>query len=162
MVILAAEDVGMADPQALVVAVAAHQAVHFVGLPEGYLPMAEATIYLATAPKSNSAIASYGRAKEAVERFGNLPVPLRLRNAPTGLMKSMGYGRGYEYAHDFAASDPRRYRQHYLPDGVEAGLYQPKDIGFEAQVKDRLRRIAEYRARSGDAKTADGEAETSR
>jgi putative ATPase len=157
MVILAAEDVGMADPQALVVAVAAQQAVHFIGLPEGYLPMAESAIYLATAPKSNSAIASYGRAREAVEKHGNLPVPLHLRNAPTGLMKSMGYGRGYDYAHDFGADEPRRYRQRYLPDGVEPGLYQPKDIGFEAQVKDRLRRIAEYRARTGDAKQTDSE-----
>jgi putative ATPase len=147
MVILAAEDVGMADPQALVVAVAAQQAVHFVGLPEGYLPMAEAAIYLATAPKSNSTIASYGRAREAVEKLGNLPVPLHLRNAPTGLMKSMGYGRGYEYAHDYAESDPQRYRQRHLPEGVEPGLYQPKEVGFEAQVKDRLKRIAEYRSR---------------
>jgi putative ATPase len=161
MVILAAEDVGMADPQALVVAVAAQQAVHFVGLPEGYLPMAEAAIYLATAPKSNSAIASYGRAREAVEKLGNLPVPLHLRNAPTGLTKSMGYGRGYEYAHDFAANDPQRYRQRYLPDGVEAGLYQPKEIGFEAQVKDRLKRIAEYRSRPRDTQTSsDSDAKT--
>jgi putative ATPase len=150
MVILAAEDVGMADPQALVVAVAAQQAVHFIGLPEGYLPMAEAAIYLATAPKSNSTIASYGRAREAVEKLGNLPVPLHLRNAPTGLMKSLGYGRGYEYAHNYAENDPQRYRQRYLPDGVDSGLYQPKEIGFEAQVKDRLKRIAEYRDRPRD------------
>lgn len=162
MVILAAEDVGLADPQALVVAVAAQQAVHFVGMPEGYLPMAEAAIYLATAPKSNSAIAAYGRAREAVEAHGSLPVPLHLRNAPTGLMKSLGYGRGYDYSHDFAADDPRRYRQRYLPDGIEGGFYQPSSIGFEARIKERMDRIAEIRkARpegplTGAEKPADG------
>jgi putative ATPase len=154
MVILAAEDVGMADPQALVVAVAAQQAVHFIGLPEGYLPMAEAAIYLATAPKSNSAIASYGRARELVGKLGNLSVPLHLRNAPTGLMKSMGYGRGYDYAHDFDPSDPRRYRQRFLPEGIEPGIYQPTEIGFEVEVQERMRKIVETRAGSGaDART---------
>src|SRR5207248_7492077 len=92
LVILAAEDVGLADPQALAIAVAAQQAVHFVGMPEGYLPMSETAIYLATAPKSNSAIAGYGRARDAVERTGDLQVPLHLRNAVTGLMKNRGYG----------------------------------------------------------------------
>jgi len=145
MVILAAEDVGLADPNALLIAVAAQQAVHFVGLPEGYLPMAEAAIYLATAPKSNSGIAAYGRAKGAVEATGNLPVPLHLRNAPTGLMKGLGYGQGYDYAHDFAPDDPRRYRQRYLPDGVEGGFYQPTDIGFEAKIQERLKRIQELK-----------------
>jgi len=148
MVILAAEDVGLADPQALVVAVAAQQAVHFVGLPEGYLPMAECAIYLATAPKSNSGIAAYQRAKAAVEEKGNLPVPLHLRNAPTGLMKGLGYGKGYDYAHDFAPDDPRRYRQRHLPEGLEGGFYQPTAIGFEATIQERMRGIAELRKRS--------------
>ncbi len=115
MVILAAEDVGLADPQALVVAVAAQQAVHFVGLPEGYLPMAEAALYLARAPKSNSVIAGYGRARDAVRRTGDLPVPLHLRNAPTGLMKNLGYGAGYKYAHDYEGN---RVEQQYLPDAL--------------------------------------------
>src|SRR5579859_2644533 len=145
MVVLAAEDVGLADPQALVLAVAAQQAVHFIGLPEGYLPMAEAVIYLATAPKSNSTIASYGRARDAVESRGNLPVPLHLRNAPTGLMKSLGYGRNYDYSHDFAPDDPQRYRQRYLPDGLEGGIYQPGRLGQEAQIAERMRRIAKLR-----------------
>ena len=101
MVILAAEDVGLADPQALVVAVAAQQAVHFVGMPEGFIPMAEAAVYLATAPKSNSAYAAYLKAKEDVEKTHHLPVPLHLRNAPTGLMRASGYGKGYKYAHDY-------------------------------------------------------------
>ncbi len=101
LVILAAEDVGLADPQALSVAVAAQQAAHFVGMPEAVLPLTEAALYLALAPKSNSALTSYGAARELVQETGNEPVPMHLRNAPTGLMKSMGYGKGYQYAHDF-------------------------------------------------------------
>ncbi len=101
LVILAAEDVGLADPQALPVAIAAQQAAHFVGMPEAVLPLTEAVLYLALAPKSNSALTSYGAARELIEQTGNEPVPLHLRNAPTGLMKSMGYGSGYRYAHDF-------------------------------------------------------------
>ena len=100
LVILAAEDIGLADPQALSVAMAAQQAAHFVGLPEAVLPLTEAALYLALAPKSNSALTSYGAARELIEETGNEPVPLHLRNAPTGLMKSMGYGRDYKYAHD--------------------------------------------------------------
>jgi putative ATPase len=143
MVVLAAEDVGLADPQALVVAVAAQQAVHFLGMPEGYLPLAEAALYLATAPKSNSAIMGYSRAKEAVQATGTLPVPIHLRNAPTGLMKSLGYGKNYDYSHDFAPDDPRRYRQRYLPEGVEGGFYQPTTIGREKAIAERLSQIAE-------------------
>jgi putative ATPase len=101
LVILAAEDVGLADPQALPVAMAAQQAAHFVGMPEAVLPLTEAVLYLALAPKSNSALTSYGAARELIEQTGNEPVPMHLRNAPTGLMKSMGYGGGYRYAHDF-------------------------------------------------------------
>ncbi len=145
MVILAAEDVGLADPQALVVAIAAQQAVHFVGMPEGYLPMAEAAIYLATAPKSNSALTAYSRARAEIEAGGNRPVPLHLRNAPTSLMKSMGYGKGYEYAHDFTPDDPRGYRQRYLPEGVSGGFYEPRVAGYEAKIVERMRRIAEIR-----------------
>ncbi|HVH64036.1 MAG TPA: replication-associated recombination protein A [Candidatus Dormibacteraeota bacterium] len=101
LVILAAEDIGLADPQALSVAVAAQQAAHFVGMPEAVLPLSEAALYLALAPKSNSALTSYGAARALIEETGNEPVPMHLRNAPTGLMKSMGYGEGYRYAHDF-------------------------------------------------------------
>ncbi|MGH2461184.1 MAG: replication-associated recombination protein A [Chloroflexota bacterium] len=149
MVILAAEDVGLADPQALVVAVAAQQAVHFIGMPEGYLPMAEAAIYLATAPKSNSALTAYSRARAAIEAGGNRPVPLHIRNAPTGFMKSRGYGRGYEYPHDFAPDDPRRYQQRYLPDGIDGGFYEPRAIGYEAKILERMRRITEIRREAG-------------
>ena len=101
LVISAAEDVGLADPQALQVAMAAQQAAHFVGMPEAVLPLTEAALYLALAPKSNSALTSYGAARELIEQTGNEAVPLHLRNAPTGLMKSTGYGKGYKYAHDF-------------------------------------------------------------
>jgi putative ATPase len=101
LVISAAEDVGLADPQALQVAIAAQQAAHFVGMPEAVLPLTEAALYLALAPKSNSTLTSYGAARALIEETGNEGVPLHLRNAPTGLMKSMGYGKGYKYAHDF-------------------------------------------------------------
>jgi putative ATPase len=101
LVISAAEDVGLADPQALQVAIAAQQAAHFIGMPEAVLPLTEAALYLALAPKSNSALTSYGAARELIEQTGNEAVPMHLRNAPTGLMKSMGYGKGYKYAHDF-------------------------------------------------------------
>jgi putative ATPase len=137
MVILAAEDVGLADPQALVVAVAAQQAVHLVGMPEGYLPMSEAAIYLATAPKSNSALAGYERARAAVERAGDLEVPLHLRNAVTGLMKNLGYGAGYKYAHDYAG---HHVAQQHLPDELAGErFYEPGDLGYERTVAERLR-----------------------
>ncbi|HKO25750.1 MAG TPA: replication-associated recombination protein A [Chloroflexota bacterium] len=137
MVILAAEDVGLADPQALVVAVAAQQAVHVVGMPEGYLPMSEAAIYLATAPKSNSALTGYGRARAAVERAGDLDVPLHLRNAVTGLMKNLGYGAGYKYAHDYAG---HHVAQQHLPDELAGErFYEPGDRGYERTIAERLR-----------------------
>jgi len=101
LVISAAEDVGLADPQALQVAIAAQQAAHFVGMPEAVLPLTEAALYLALAPKSNSALTSYGAARELIAESGNEPVPMHLRNAVTGLMKSLGYGRDYKYAHDY-------------------------------------------------------------
>jgi putative ATPase len=101
LVILAAEDIGLADPQALSVAVAAQQAAHFIGMPEAVLPLTEAALYLALAPKSNSALTSYGAARELIQETGNESVPLHLRNAVTGLMKSMGYGKNYKYAHDY-------------------------------------------------------------
>ena len=135
MIILAAEDIGLADPQAIVVAVAAQQAVHFVGMPEGFLPMSEAVLYLATAPKSNSALTAYGRALAAVERTGDLPVPLHLRNAPTTLMRQLGYGSDYKYAHDF---DGHKVDQQHLPDELACEqFYEPGDQGFESGLAGR-------------------------
>jgi putative ATPase len=123
LVISAAEDVGLADPQALQVAIAAQQAAHFVGMPEAVLPLTEAALYLALAPKSNSTLTSYGAARELIEQTGNEAVPLHLRNAPTGLMKSMGYGKGYKYAHDFEGGVAD---QVHLPEKLAGRkIYQP-------------------------------------
>ena len=124
IVILAAEDVGLADPQALAVAVAAQQAAHFVGLPEAKLPLAEAAVYLARAPKSNSAMRAYSAAAQAVQEHGLLPVPLHLRNAVTGLMAAQGYGVGYQYAHDYEDALPPD--QAHLPEELaDAVFYEP-------------------------------------
>jgi putative ATPase len=124
LVISAAEDVGLADPQALQVAIAAQQAAHFVGMPEAVLPLTEAALYLALAPKSNSALTSYGAARELIQETGNEPVPLHLRNAVTGLMRSMGYGRGYQYAHDFEGGVAQS--QVHMPDKLkQRKVYKP-------------------------------------
>jgi putative ATPase len=123
LVILAAEDIGLADPQALQVAMAAQQAAHFIGMPEAVLPLTEAALYLALAPKSNSALTTYGAAREAIEQTGNEPVPLDLRNAVTGLMKSMGYGKSYKYAHDFEGG---KAEQVHLPEKLKnRKFYKP-------------------------------------
>ena len=124
VVILAAEDIGLADPQALAVAVAAQQAAHFIGLPEAKLPLAEAAVYLALAPKSNSAMRAYSAAASAVHERGMLPVPLHLRNAVTGLMAAQGYAKGYQYAHDYDDALPPD--QSHLPDELaDAIFYEP-------------------------------------
>ena len=136
LVILASEDIGMADPHGLVVAVAAQQAVHFIGLPEGRIPLAEATVYLATAPKSNKAYMALNNATRDVQRTRNEPVPLHLRNAVTGLMKDMGYGAGYKYAHDYeGAYTPT---QNLPPSLANRRYYRPGNQGYEARVRQRL------------------------
>ena len=136
LVILASEDIGNADPHALPLAVAAAQAVQLVGMPEGRIPLAQATTYLASAPKSNAAYAGIGRALEDVRR-GSVPeVPLRLRNAPTGLMKEEGYGAGYRYAHD---DEPEGMNDRYLPDELAGRVYyEPKAQGAEAEIQERI------------------------
>src|SRR2546423_761199 len=116
----ALEDVGLADPQALVIATACQQAVHFIGLPEGFYPMAETALYLALAPKSNSVGGAYGAALSDVEATRNEPVPLHLRNAVTGLMRQMGYGRGYKYAHDYPG---HTVEQQHRPERAEGHTY---------------------------------------
>ncbi|MEX2032144.1 MAG: replication-associated recombination protein A [Dehalococcoidia bacterium] len=132
IVILAAEDIGLADPFALTLAVACQQAVHFLGMPEGRLALAEATIYLARAPKSNSAYAAYGRAVEDALATRNDPVPLHLRNAATGLMKQIGYGDGYQYAHDYEGNVPPD--QAHRPDSAEGHVYYvPGTQGHEGR-----------------------------
>jgi putative ATPase len=145
LVRFASEDVGNADPQALVVAMAARDALHFIGLPEGNTALAQAALYLATAPKSNATYLAYGAAAEAAEQDVAEPVPLHLRNAPTRLMKSLDYGKGYQYAHD-------------VPDGVAAmdclperlqgrQFYTPTERGFEKEIKRRLDGWKDIKAR---------------
>ena len=148
LVILAAEDVGMADPQGLPVAVAAQQAVHFIGMPEGAIPLAEATVYLATAPKSNSAYAALNRAREDARQTRNDPVPLHLRNAITSLMRQQGYGKGYRYAHDYP--DNFAPMDNLPPSLSDRRYYVPGDQGFERDVARRLSELwDEHRKRGG-------------
>lgn len=137
LVRFASEDVGMADPQALVIAVAAQQAVHFIGLPEGNLALAEAVVYLATAPKSNSLYQAYSRVQEEIKRSSTESVPLHLRNPVTPLMRNMGYGKGYKYAHHY----PGHFvQQQYLPSSLHGKhFYIPSDQGYEKQIIARLK-----------------------
>ena len=133
----ASEDIGMADPQALVVAMAAQQAVHFIGVPEGNLALAEAAVYLATSPKSNSLYAAYSGIQNEVKHGKNEPVPLHLRNAVTKLMKDVGYGKGYKYAHNFPG---HIVEQQHLPDSLkDKKFYFPGELGYEKLVNDRLK-----------------------
>jgi len=138
LVRFASEDVGMADPQALTIAVAAQQAVHFVGLPEGNLALAEAAVYLATAPKSNSLYQAYSKVQEDIQRGRNEPVPLHLCNPVTGLMRQTGYGKGYKYAHDY----PGHFvKQQNLPTSLQGKRYYlPGDQGYEKEIAARLKR----------------------
>jgi len=147
----ASEDVGMADPQALVICMAAQQAVHFVGMPEANLALAQAAVYLATAPKSNSLYLAYSQAKREVVQGKNEPVPLHLRNPVTKLMKSLDYGKGYRYAHDFPGNF---VRQQNLPDTLSnKQFYQPSDQGFEKTVQARLKFWWPERYRQGRGKS---------
>jgi putative ATPase len=136
MVIFASEDIGNADPAALSVAISAKEAVHFVGLPEATLNLSQAVTYLATAPKSNASCRAYLEARRAVLEHGSLPVPLHLRNAPTGWMKELGYGKDYAYPHDapegVVAAD-------YLPEELAGkAFYRPIDRGYEQKIRERL------------------------
>src|SRR5688500_2777598 len=147
---MAAEDIGLSDPNALQLAIAARHAYHMLGPPEGCLPLAEMLIYLATAPKSNSAYRALNAAFEAARDTPAEPVPMHIRNAPTGLMKELGYGAGYQYAHGV----PEAYiPQVYLPDRLRGTVfYEPGPFGFEKDIAKRLAWWAELRGRvSGDA-----------
>jgi putative ATPase len=151
---MAAEDVGLADPMALQLAVAARDAYHMLGPPEGHLPLAEMTIYLATAPKSNSSMRALGAALDAARRTPAEPVPLHIRNAPTSLMKELGYGKGYQYAHDAAEA---YIPQEYLPEKLRGqALYEPGPYGFEREIAKRLAWWADVRnkAESGEPNDA--------
>jgi putative ATPase len=136
MIRFASEDVGMADPQALQVAVSSMEAFHFIGLPEGNLALAEAAVYLATAPKSNALYAAYQGVQRDIKELENMPVPLHIRNAPTSLMEELGYGKGYKYPHDY----PEHFvEEEYLPENLRGRTYyHPADEGFEKEIKKRL------------------------
>ena len=137
LVVSAAEDIGLAQPEALAVAMAAQQAVHFLGMPEGRIPLAEATVYLATSPKSNSAYAAIERALQDARKLANDPVPLHLRNAVTGLTRQSGYGRGYKYAHDY---EGHFVRQEFLPPSLrDRRYYEPTQEGREKEITERLK-----------------------
>jgi putative ATPase len=152
IVILAGEDVGLADPQALVIASAAQQATHLIGLPEAYFPLAEATVYLALAPKSDSLKRGLGSIQKDLDETRADPVPLHLRNAPTPLMKGLGYGKDYKYAHDYeghVAPD-----ETYLPEALQdRRYYVPTDLGAEAELKRRLEALRRSVRGKGQAPT---------
>ena len=145
---MAVEDIGLADPQALVLTRAAAETYEQLGTPEGELALAEATLYLALAPKSNAAYLAYGAAQAAAREHGSLPPPMHIRNAPTRLMKRLGYGQGYAYDHDA----PDRFSgQDYFPDGMaRLRFFEPTDQGFETELAERVARLDRLRReRSG-------------
>ncbi len=147
LVRFASEDVGMADPRALDVALNAKDAFHFIGLPEGKLAIAQAVIYLATAPKSNAIYTAYSMAQEAAVNSGSLPVPLHIRNASTKLMKNLGYGNGYQYDHN---SSDGISDQECLPDKIKgAKFYFPTERGFEKTVRERIEFVEKKKKKEG-------------
>ena len=145
MVRMASEDVGLADPQALRVAMDAMQAFDFLGIPEGYLALAEAAVYLALAPKSNALYTAYGEVSRDLDETRTEPVPLHLRNPVTRLMKAEGYGRGYQYAHDF---EEKITDMECMPDALRGRrYYHPTDQGLEARIRQRMEEIARLKAK---------------
>jgi putative ATPase len=150
MVRFASEDIGMADPQALPMAVSAMEAFHFIGLPEGNLALAQAAVYLSTAPKSNSLYLAYRGVERDIKELENLPVPFHIRNAPTSLMRDLGYGKDYKYPHDY----PDHFvTEEYLPENLKGKVYyHPSDQGFEREIKRRLENLRKRKNNRGDEK----------
>jgi putative ATPase len=143
---MAVEDVGLADPNALSICMAARNALEFIGFPEGNLALAEAVVYLALAPKSNALYTAYGAVQQDVENTVAEPVPLHLRNAPTALMKNVGYGKGYQYAHD---TEEKVTDMQCLPDNLRDRVYyQPTNEGVEKRIKERMEEIKKRRSRA--------------
>jgi putative ATPase len=154
MVRFASEDIGNADTNALAVAMAAMASFKFLGHPEGELALAQAAVYLATAPKSNRIYTAFSKASQAAKNYGSLPVPLHIRNAPTKLMKDLGYGKDYKYAHNY---EDAYVPQDYLPDELQGRrFYSPADRGYEKIVKQRLEKWRSLRAKSGSAEKKEG------
>jgi putative ATPase len=141
---MAVEDIGLADPNALSLCMAARDAVDFIGMPEGNLALAQAVVYLSIAPKSNALYIAYGSVQSDVEKTAAEPVPLHLRNAPTSLMKNLGYGAGYQYAHDL---DQKIADMQCLPDNLRnRTYYHPSGEGVEKRIRERLEEIKRSRA----------------
>jgi putative ATPase len=144
MVRMASEDIGLAEPGALAVTLAAKEAFDFLGAPEGHLALAQAAVYLSLAPKSNALYTGYGEVLEDVRKTEADPVPLHLRNAVTGLMKNIGYGEGYKYAHNF---EEKLTDMQCLPDNLSGReYYKPTEQGFEARLRARMAEIAKIKA----------------
>jgi putative ATPase len=153
---MAVEDIGLAEPNALALCMAARDAVDFIGMPEGNLALAQAVVYLSLAPKSNALYTAYGSVQADVERTVAEPVPLHLRNAPTGLMKNLGYGKKYQYAHDL---DSKVADMQCLPDNLrDRTYYHPTNEGVEKRMRERLKEIRRKRTNND---TADAENEGS-
>ncbi len=155
---MAVEDIGLAEPNTLALCMAARDAVDFLGMPEGNLALAQAVVYLSVAPKSNALYMAYGAVQQDVERTAAEPVPLHLRNAPTGLMKGLGYGQGYQYAHDL---EEKVANMQCLPDNLRDRVYyDPTNEGVEKRIRERLEEIKRQRTRSGgersDRRKAEG------
>jgi putative ATPase len=154
LVRFASEDVGLADPQALVQAVAAKEAVHFIGLPEGALALAQAAVYLATAPKSNSLTEAYGRVMQDIQDRPAEAPPLAILNAPTSLMARLGYGKGYRYPHDYVE---QVVAQEYMPAALRGRVYyRPGEAGFEREVGKRLLFWEKLKREGGTRRKDDG------
>src|SRR5262249_28852805 len=148
---MATEDIGLADPRALSLTTAAVETYERLGTPEGELALAEAVIYLACAPKSNAVYAAYNAARAFIAEDGSRPVPLRLRNAPTKLMKGLGYGKGYRYAHD--EDDAYAAGEHYFPDDMpDVRWYEPTERGLEAKIREKLASLREQDKKALDKK----------
>jgi putative ATPase len=146
---MAVEDIGLADPNALSLCMAARDAVDFIGMPEGNLALAQAVVYLSVAPKSNALYSAYADVQQDVEQTAADPVPLHLRNAPTGLMKGLGYGRGYQYAHDL---EGKVADMQCLPDNLRDRVYyQPTSEGIEKRIRERLEEIKRQRSRVSES-----------
>jgi putative ATPase len=150
---MAVEDIGLAEPNALALCMAARDAVDFIGMPEGNLALAQAVVYLSVAPKSNALYTAYGAVQQDVEHTAAEPVPLHLRNAPTGLMKGLGYGKGYQYAHD---AEAKLTNMQCLPESLhDREYYRPTNEGVEKRIRERLAEIKRHRAATNHPSTAE-------
>jgi len=155
---MAVEDIGLADPNALSLCMAARDAVDFIGMPEGNLALAQAVVYLSVAPKSNALYAAYGEVQQDVEQTAADSVPLHLRNAPTGLMKGLGYGQGYQYAHDL---ESKVADMQCLPDNLrERVYYRPTNEGIERRIRERMEEIKRQRSRASGSGPAEAKKES--